>query len=132
MALAWCAALVVPEDRLSPSSKSKDAGLEGLARGVESGAMGEAVALTLRTTGEALRAANVPRSFERAIVETARRFCLEPVAAVAAVTAARRAAPPPPARAPPPRPRPPLAIFFNVTETTEILSILLVVFVLCV
>ena len=90
MALAWCAALVVPEDRLSPSSKSKDAGLEGLARGVESGAMGEAVALTLRTTGEALRAANVPRSFERAIVETARRFCLEPVAAVAAVTAARR------------------------------------------
>ncbi|EGB02197.1 expressed protein [Aureococcus anophagefferens] len=90
MALAWCAALVVPEDRLSPSSKSKDAGLEGLARGVESGAMGEAVALALRTTGEALRAANVPRSFERAIVETARRFCLEPVAAVAAV--AKRAA----------------------------------------
>ena len=74
MALAWCAALVVPEDRLSPSSKSKDAGLEGLARGVESGAMGEAVALTLRTTGEALRAANVPRSFERAIVETAAEY----------------------------------------------------------
>ncbi|KAH8049701.1 hypothetical protein JL722_11767 [Aureococcus anophagefferens] len=67
--------------------------------------MGEAVALTLRTTGEALRAANVPRSFERAIVETARRFCLEPVAAVAAVTtrapaAAARPAPPPRSTAP--------------------------------